>query len=248
MSEIFNINESEIPIWDVRQTCCISKNKQGGQIWKQLRIGCIQASLIGEICELTYHTEAFPKKTPEELAEILCGLSEKSFTQTQELAMAEGTIGEPIVREWFSNEIIHKPIEEVGVAVWNEDPYFRSSLDGETTTEEGLPAGVEIKVPGHLNKKYIEIVQSWGRNLNNPHPESYIYKNHYAQIVTGCVITNKHGCYYVVCCLKDGTAFHQYLEKDMNFWNKILYPKAKAFHNKYVLPLIKKHNIKVIMP
>jgi len=243
MSEI-----EEIPIWDIRETCTISLNKQGGKLWKKLRIGCIQASLISEICERTYHSEAFPKRKPEELAEILCGLSVQSFTPSQELAMADGTIGEPIVRDWFSNQIIKKPIKEVGVAIWKQDPYFRASLDGETTNENNEEIAIEIKVPKQLASKYIHVVQSWGKGLNNPHPDTYIYPNHYDQIMTGCNITNKKGAYYVVSCLNDGTSFYQYLDVDVKLWNTILYPKAKEFHNKYVLPLLEKNKIDVLFP
>lgn len=240
--------EEEIPIWNFRETCTISLNKQGGELWKKIRLGAIQASLISEICDRTYHSEAFPKRTPQEIANILCGIGVQAFTPTQELAMADGVIGEPIVREWFSKEIIKKPINEVGVAIWKKDPYFRASLDGETLNEENEDIGIEIKVPGKLAAKYIHIVQSWGKSLNNPHPESYIFPNHYDQIMTGCNITNKKGAYYVVACLKDGTAFYQYLETDTQLWNEVLYPKAKIFHNTYVLPLIKEKQIDVIFP
>ncbi len=249
----FNIDDIDLDndsysIWEKRETCYMSLNKQGGKIWRSLRIGCIQASLISEICERTFHSEKFPKKSLEELAEITCGLSKLSYSNTQELAMSDGIIGEPLVRNWFSKDIIKKPIYEVGVAIWKKDIYFRNSLDGETENENSEPAGVEIKVPKELNKKYIEIAQSWGKNLNNPHPESYIYRNHYDQMTAGNVITGKKGGYYVVACLNSGQAFYQYLETDYDLWEKTLYPKAKAFHNKYVMPLIIKHNIQVIFP
>lgn len=244
-----NIEEDQLtPIWSVRNTCIVSLNKQNSPIWRKLRIGRCPASLISEICERTFHTDRYPKKSPQELASIICGLSDKYFTPEQELAMADGVLGEPYVREWFSNEILHRPINEVGVAIWNEDAYFCNSLDGETTNDEGEPAAIEIKVPGKMNSKYIDVVMSWGKKLNNPHPESYIFHNHYDQMTMGSVITNKKGCYYVVCCLNNGTAFYQYLDTDYELWEKTLYPKGKAFHNKYVIPLLIKNNIQVIMP
>jgi hypothetical protein len=243
-----DVNDEETPIWDIRETCIVSLNRQHGKIWEKLRIGCLQASLMSEICERTIHNELYPKRPPEELANIVCGLSKSSFTYTQELAMADGTIGEPYVRDWFSKEILHRPINEVGVAIWNKDQYFRNSLDGETTNDEGEPAAVEIKVPKRIHPKYVHIVQSWGKKLNNPHPESYIFHNHYDQMTTGNIITNKHGCYYVVSCLNDGTAFYQYIDTDYELWEKILYPRAKAFHTKYVIPLIIKNKVHVMFP
>jgi hypothetical protein len=240
-------SEEEIPLWVERETCFISMNEQGGKIWMDNRIGCIQASLVSQICERTFHTEAFPKKSPKELARTLCGLSKSSFRPSQKLAMEAGVLGEPIVREWFSNEI-DRPITEVGVAVWKEDPFFRASLDGETTDEDGKPSAIEIKVPKKLNYKYREVFHSWGKGVNNPHPESYIFSNHYDQMTMGSVITNKNGCYYVVACMNEGTSFSQYINTDWELWNNTLYPKAKAFHEKYVIPMIKKKNISVTSP
>lgn len=237
--------EQTTPIWSFRKTCVVSLNKQNTAIWKKIRVGRCPASLISEICG---RSGLITKRTPEELASIICGLSHTFFPPSQQLSMADGVMGEPYVRQWFADDILHRPINEVGVAIWNENPILCNSLDGETTDDDGSDAAIEIKIPGKINRKYIDVVMSWGKKLNNPHPESYIYHNHYDQITMGSVITNKKGCYYVVCCLNDGTAFYQYLDTDYDLWDTILYPKAKTFHAKYIMPLLIKHNIQVIMP
>lgn len=235
--------DNEVPIWEARKTCWVSLAKQCSDEWKQKRIGRIPASLISEVCG----RNKINNRSRKELAEIICGIK-STFKPDNLLAMENGIIGEPYVREWFSKKILNKPITEVGVAIWKEDPFFSASLDGETLNKDLQPAAVEIKIPEKFNGKFIDVCMSWDKDLNNPHPDSYIFSSHYDQMTAGSVITNKAGCYYVVACLKEGISFHQYLGTNYNLWNNVLYPRAKKFHTEYVLPLIKEHNIKVIMP
>lgn len=236
-------SDTEVPIWEARKTCWVSLAKQCSVEWKEKRIGRIPASLISEACGRSI----INKRPPEELAETICGLK-SNFKPDHLLAMENGIIGEPYVRDWYSKKILDRPISEIGVAVWKEDPYFSASLDGETTNDKNQPAAIEIKIPEKLNDKYIDVCQSWSMNLNNPHPNSYIFSSHYDQMTTGCIITDKAGCYYVVACLRSKTLFHQYLSTDYELWKNILYPRAKKFHSDYVLPLLEENNIKVIMP
>jgi hypothetical protein len=246
--------EEKMPLWQSRPTCWMSSDRQGTPDWGRKRIGCITASIISKVCG----RDGFRRESPEEVAEIICGLSEKSFKPDQKILMQDGIRKEPSVRKWFSQEIIHYPIKEVGIAVWKEDPYMRASLDGETLhIEEGKEpqeAAIEIKIPRKLYDRYRDVAESWTKGLNNPHPESYIFNSHYDQMTAGSVITGKAGCYYIVADIsekeeeEDQEIFHQYIETDINLWNNILYPAAKAFRQKYVVPLLKKHGISVIMP
>lgn len=245
--------DEKMPLWQSRPTCWMSNDRQGTLGWGEKRIGCITASLISKVCGRVNYGPNIEEETPEEIAHIICGLSEKSFKPDQKLAMEDGIRGEPYVRKWFSEKISHQPIKEVGIAVWKTDPYMRASLDGETLyVEEGQEpkeAAIEIKIPRELYRKYINVVQSWGKGLNNPHPESYIFHNHYDQMMAGSVITGKEGCIYIVAEINStGDVFHQYIDTDYNLWNNILYPRAKAFREKYVVPLLKKHGISVVMP
>lgn len=241
-------DNKEDSFWEERETCWVSSNKQCTPAWKKERIGRIPASLISEVCGRANYGPSIKTKEPEEIAEIICGLREKSFKPDNILAMEDGIVGEPLVRNWYSEEVLFRPIEQVGTAVWKKDIYFSASLDGETKTDEGKDAAIEIKIPGKLNKKFIEVFESWGKGLDNPHPESYIFASHYDQMTSGSIITNKDGCYYVVACLKDSTCFYQYIKTDIELWEIELYPKALQFHTTYVLPLLQKHNIQVIMP
>lgn len=237
-------SNQKVPLWQVRKTCWVSTEKQCTEGWALKRIGCIQASLISKICGRSN----YQNQTPEEIAQIVCGLSKESFSLASLDLMEEGIRGEPVIKKWYSDKIIYRPITDVGVAVWKKNPFFRASLDGETTTLLGNPAAVEVKIPKHLNSLYIDVLQSWGKGLNNPHPSTYIFASHYDQMTAGSVITDKHGCYYVVACVRDGTCFHQYIETDYEHWNKTLYPTAEAFRLKYVVPLLERHNIEVVMP
>src|SRR5579871_4058653 len=216
-----NETESKIPIWENRKTCWVSRNRQTTPAWKKERIGRVRASLISEMCERVNRGPKIKSRTPEELARIICGLEPESTTPEHELAMLDGIAGEPIVREWYSKEIIKRPIKEVGLAVWKQDPNFSASLDGETKTENDEDAAIEIKIPEKLNEKFINVYESWGKGLNNPHPESYLFPSHYDQITAGSVITGKSGCYYIAACLRSKTCFHQYINTDYGLWNNV---------------------------
>ena len=239
---------SKMPIWQIRDTCYVSTHKQCSEDWARERIGCIPASMISKVCGRTNFSYTGVSQTPEELAEIICGLSSESFDPYRVNLMEEGIRGEPVIKQWYSNRIINRPITDIGVAVWKQNPYFRASLDGETIYDGGEPAAVEVKIPRKLNPVYIDVLQSWGKGLRNPHPSEYIFASHYDQMTAGSVITNKHGCYYIVACIRTKECFHQYIETDYEHWNTVLYPRAEAFRLKYVVPLLERNNIQVIMP
>jgi hypothetical protein len=244
------LEDKKVPIWESRKTCWVSQDKQSTQAWKDQKIGRITAGLISEICGRVNRGPKIKSRSPEELARVVCGLEPTTTLSDTELAMMDGIAGEPLVRNWYS-EVIQRPINEVGLAVWKQDPFFGASLDGESTYDDNkkeVEAAVEIKIPEKFNQKFIEVYQSWGQGVSNPHPETYLFTSHYDQITAGSVITGKHGCYYVVACLKSRKCFHQYIYTDYELWNEILYPRAKAFRDRYVVPLLKEHNIPVIMP
>lgn len=231
--------------FEERDTCYIYSAKQGSEEWHSARYGNITASQISEVCGRSYYGE---KKSPHRLALKICGLTKDSFSNNQKLAMEDGVLGEAPVRNWFSEQIINKPINELGIAIWKQDTFMRASLDGETEYINGDPSAVEIKIPTKMNSKLIDIAKSWSLRLNNPHPDSYIYQSHYDQMTMGSVITGKTGCYYVVACIKEKIAFYQYINTDLDLWYNILYPTAKQFHTTYVLPILEERKIQHVSP
>jgi hypothetical protein len=230
--------------FEERKTCYIYQAPQSSEEWMSARYGAITASSISEICDRSFFNV---KKSPQELALTICGLTQNSYCNNLSVALQDGILGEKYIREWFSTDILKTPINEVGIALWKQDPFFRASLDGEALYNEEDIA-IEIKIPGKINKKLIDVFHSWSKKLNNPHPDSYIFRSHYDQMTAQCVITGKTGCYYVVACINDGTSFYQFIDTDYDLWNNVLFPKAKKFHTQYVLPVIKQYDINVVMP
>jgi len=237
--------KEEEPTWEERKTCFTSLDPQCGEIWARLRRGAIQASKIAAICKRAPYCE----DTPEEIALDAIGLSAKSFSvnsmKRDKSLQEEGIKGEPIVRDWLSEQL-EEPIRQIGVSVWKEDPRFRGSLDGELKNKEG--EFIEIKIPREMYRPLIEATENRKKGHINEHPSSYIFNSHYDQMIANGVITGKKFCYYTVACLRTGDAFVQRIPIDEEHFHKVLYPQATKFHDTYIAPLMKKYNIKMIMP
>jgi hypothetical protein len=61
-------------------------------------------------------------------------------------------------------------------------------------------------------------------------------------------ILNKKYCWYIVVCKENGNAYYEKVEIDHSyFWNEI-YPRGDKFHSTKIEPLMKRYNLKRIMP
>jgi hypothetical protein len=221
--------------FEEQPTYFASLDEQGTEEWHNLRYGRITMSNIsGCVGRASYYCDK------NELARKICGLIK---TPTNNY-MEHGITTEPIIRKWYS-ETIDKPIKEVGLAIWKNDYRFGGSLDGEINTEEGI----EIKAPNKMYHKLIEYIESKKKGYSYPTGyHEHIFNSHYDQMTGNAIITNKKYMHYVVVCTDTQQAFIQRFPVDTELWEKELYPKACAFYDSHIEPLLKEHNIKRIDP
>lgn len=227
--------------WEDKNTYWLSKNKQGTDEWINERLCSLTQSKIS-----SYANRSLYQNSPEEDAEIICGISKKSFTSTQQNSMEIGMYGEQFLRNWYQNELSKKYnkkiiVNEVGLGIWKKDPRFRGSLDGDI--DEDLC--VEFKIPKYMPKQLIDHF-----NSNNIKPNNYdhIKPDNYDQMQGNMVIHNKKFCDYVVYSYKDKLLYYERIPVNYDHFYNVLYPKAIEFYDKYVVPLMEKLNLKRIDP
>jgi len=228
-------------LWQEYPTYYLSTAPQGSQTWLDSRIGRITMSSLSSC---TYRSGY--KTLEEDIVNTIIGLKKLNEPSAESVMyMEHGVSMEPIIRTWFSEEIIKRPIKEVGLAVWKEDPRFGGSLDGEIDCDEGI----EIKAPKKMYWKLIEYIESKKKGFNFYHGyHEHVFNSHYDQMTGNGIITNKKYMYYIVVCSDNQQSFIQRFPVDKDLWNEILYPKACEFYNNLIEPKMKELNIKRIDP
>jgi hypothetical protein len=221
----------KIKMWKESKTCWYSLAAQCTPEWDKLHVGCISASrnttLIGR--------SKFSPETPEIAALECVGLHKKSFDSKALDRMSIGLKGEPIIRDWYSDYIGDK-IEEVGIAVWKEDPRFRASLDG---LYGGGTKGVEFKITKEL---YEPLSQHLTSSKNN-----HIWDTHYNQMIQCIAICGLDYIDYVVSSYNTNEVYIEKVYPDPERWKEI-YIEGCKFLDQYVTPLMKEHGIERIDP
>jgi len=213
----------------------LSTASQGSEEWRKLRCGRITSSTLSYCVGRTGF-----KTSKYEVANKICNLEEMETNSY----MQHGIEMEPIIRDWYS-DTLKKPIKELGIAIWKEDPRFGGSLDGEIDGEEGI----EIKAPAKMYQKLIDYIEAKKKGYTfYPGYHEHIFNSHYDQMTCNAVITNKKYMHYIVVCTDTQKAFIQRFPVDMELWEKELYPKACEFYDKYVIPTMIQYNINRIDP
>lgn len=235
-----SVRNADLIQWEERPTCWVSLAPQGSETWKSLRLCRIRASDVSKICGDSIFTVDL-----DELALYIVGKKELVFDEKSKKNMADGNMGEPFIRNWFSQCIIKKPIRQIGTAIFKEDDRYSASCDGEIDED----TFIEIKF---VLKMYIKL-DAHAKRINSgwKPPRFYhehIYNNHYKQIIQNGVILKKKYCWYIVVCKEDGNAYYEKVEIDPSyFWNEI-YPKTDKFYGTKIVPLMEKYNLKRISP
>ncbi len=228
-------------LWQEYPTYYLSMAPQGSQTWLDSRIGRITMSSISAC---TYRSGY--KIVEEDIVNTIIGLKKLNEPSAESVMnMEHGVSMEPIIRTWFSEEILKKPIKEVGLAVWKEDPRFGGSLDGEVDCDEGI----EIKAPKKMYWKLIEYIESKKKGFNFYQGyHEHVFNSHYDQMTGNGIITNKKYMYYVVVCSDNQQSFIQRFSVDKELWENTLYPKACNFYDTLIEPKMSELNIKRIDP
>jgi len=234
-------------MWDERDTCWVSNIEQGTEEWKKLRLCSISSS---NISECVGRSSFSPKNHDEkiELAKIICGISQKSFSEEAISNMKRGTLFESNVREYHFNKIRSKEynlnMKELGLAVWKNDQRFRGSVDAEIG-EDGI---AEYKVPKYMYKKLIQYVEANEKGYKCENDMSHIFNSHLDQMTQNSIILNKKWCDYQVVSFEDKLEFYQRIPTNYDLWNDTLYPLACEYYTNYIDPIINEYHLKLVSP
>ena len=226
--------------WQDRPTCMISTAPQGGPRWHQLRLYSISMSNLSQVCG---RGGRYQVPAPQ-LARRICGLEKEVFSEEAMSRMSAGNRDEPMLRAWHS-ALIKKPIYEVGVGVWKQDPRFRGSMDGDL--DDGTFA--EYKTTQQMYRAYIEFIESLKyHTAAPPSPYRHIFDSHYDQMTGNAIIHGKTACRYIVYARADAVVYMQDIPVDRDHWDKLLYPTAVKFYTQEVEPLLAQHQLQRIDP
>jgi hypothetical protein len=238
--------EGEDINWVESETCYYSTASQMTPIWDKLHIGTISSSKFNTWLGRSRFSEG-----PTESAKQCVGLSKKSFDSSQLAVMDIGIRGEPMARDWYAKSRGIN-IEEVGIAVWKEDPFFRSSLDGFYTDKDGSKHGIEIKITKDIYWQLVKhyngeefTVSNWDKDERKC---MHIYGSHYDQMVASMKVCGLKSIFYIVCGHVNNDVYIEEVFPDEDRWNKVLYPGAMALKKDYIDPLMKEHHIKRLDP
>ena len=226
--------------WTEYKSYYLSNAPQHSQRWTDLRRGALTMGMLSTCLGRSYF-----KTDPYKCAKIICGLDEKSFDPNKLNNKDIGISGEPIFRNWISEQI-GTPIKQVGLGIWKQDPRFRGSLDGEINNY----ICVELKLPEKMYPqlvKHMKYIEKHGKSLYKNNYD-HIPTSHLDQMQGNMLIHGKKYCDYYVYAYGENLLYYERIEIKYNHWNNILYPKAIEFYNKYVEPLIREHEIELIIP
>lgn len=236
--------------WIESDTCYYSTAPQMSPLWDKLHIGCISSSRVNTWLGRSKFSEG-----PVESAKQCVGLSKKSFNSQQLDVMQIGIDGEPKVRDWYS-KTMGIDIKEVGIAVWKEDPFFRSSLDGFYTDKNGDSHGIEIKISkeiywplvsynNHKTQGKKQVTPNWDKDTRKA---MHIWGSHYDQMITSIKVCGLKSIDYIVCGHIDNNVYIEKVYPDEERWENVIYPGTMELRRDYIEPLMIKHDISRLDP
>jgi hypothetical protein len=259
------ITRDKMSKWTQRATCSVSNASQGTKEWLLERVGCLSASKAASWSSRSRFVTGESELLQE--ARYYCGLDTKIFSPSQEEAMRVGRDGEGPLREYHErllnsralrlqieqpqgarvrsqpSEALPVKVNQLGLAVWRENPIFRCSVDGEID-EDTI---VEYKIPSRMSHSLVSRVEQAKRGIKTlPGDYSHIYNDHYDQMMMNCAILNKRQCWYVV--YSQGELYEELIPFNETHWRNILVPAGLKFYEKYMTPLINEFDIEIVLP
>ncbi len=235
--------------WLERKTCWISTEPQGSPGWNDLRKGRLTMSNISKYVRRSKYSE-----DPRELISRLVGLA-PGIADNED--MARGRRLEPAVRDVYSRKI-GLPIQEIGLAVWKEDPRFGASIDGEILeTRNGQlrisDHGVEFKCPRQMYRPLVERIEALKKGILYPTDNvNHLAIDHYDQMMGTGVITGKTCMHYVVAVEgkngAEGSMYSEALAVNENHWRQALYGPAVQIYDLSIQPMMDRHGVRRLDP
>lgn len=215
-------------MWTEYPTCHVATFEQRSPEWFKLRTGALTGSIAAE-------WGGENQTDLKQLAQRICGLISIPIND----AMRNGTMAEPIIRDWYSS-YVKTSINEVGMGIWKENPIFRASPDG-LMTIDGRDLVVEIKAPKKLYHQLISHAEATEKGYT-PSGTSHIFRSHYAQMTATCAVFGRKACDYVVVSLESGRAYCERISFDEDYWNR-LRNHGELFYDNFVKPCLEEHGL-----
>jgi len=177
--------------------------------------------------------------TPKQVAQEIVGLVKPDVDEQHRIMMSEGIQCEPEARRYYEEQY-KVTVQQVGLAVPKWDPRIGASVDG-LVEKEGC---IEIKCVQRMYRPILKYLESPERKESIDH----IWPTHYAQMQGNMAILGRKWCDYIVMCKREGRIFMQRIHFNTDYWEKYLYPKIQHFLTTELEPLLKEHQVKVLMP
>ena len=225
--------------WIERPTYWLSTAPQGSEEWLSLRQGILTASDFGAAVGRSKFS------TPHEVALDRSGVKKKVFSDHTIAIMKHGSDTEDIARTKYMS-IRGVVVDEVGLAIWKENPSLGASLDGDVRPsdhEEESGGMLEIKCPYRMYRPLK--LRAAGIPLDYPaDPHNYnrryphIWPTHYAQMQGCMAICNKQWCDYFVYAVEDNMCYLERIPFDPDYWAE-LYEQLSHFLVTELLPLVR---------
>lgn len=243
----FLIPSRHDPDWIEYEKYYLCKAPQKSQKWLDERKYRLTASNFGTAGGMDAYC------TDEELyQQKACGYK-KEISEFGRKAMDHGILHEDTARIHYE-KLFKVKVEELGLVVPKWDPAIGASVDGVILGTEGI---IEIKCPVSIYKELHEhrLAKEAGKVFPKYY-KSHIKPTHYCQI-QGCLfILDKKWCDYVVYYINQGRKGERgrkgdidfiitKVERDEQFWNKILYPAINNFTKRVITKLAPKLLIEV---
>jgi hypothetical protein len=231
--------------WEERSTYYLSSFSQDEPGWMKLRYGRNTSGTISQICK--YINDDSKESEKLELAQIVCGTSEKALRPSSETLKWDGVVYEKSFRQKLSTRF-NVPIQEVGLAVWKRDPRFGCSIDGlmkiKVDGEKEETVGIELKLPKEIYRSLIEHLEALKKGFKFPPSyHRHIFTSHYFQMISSAVIMGMQNFVYAVGCTTSSDVYVETIPTNQDLWDRVLYPSGCRFYDRYVAPEMRRHGL-----
>lgn len=191
---------------------------QGTQEWKDVRKNRLTASNSSIVTGKNRY------KTIENYIPEFLGLKEPVFDEISLFRMNQGTIHEPIAREWYCKKLGFV-VKELGLVVRKEELRLGASTDGviyETLNGKEIETDgiIEIKCPMYMYPKLLEYSKN-ANNIENIYYKDHIHPEHYEQMQCTMWVLDKKFCDYIVYAIKTGERFIFRVFFNKEYWDNM---------------------------
>lgn len=197
------------------ESCHLSEHPQGTKEWLNER----KNMCTGSTAEAWMGMSKFQSQV--DIARIIRGDVTVPVTEP----MKYGSMMEPAIRTRYQEMLQEKHpgtfIEEQGLAIFNKDPRFGSSVDGIIFFPDGSMSCLEIKTTQKTLRDFIMGAEKW-KNTRVPNPENISAPtSHLLQMYQACGVTGLSSCHYVVYSRVDNDMYIAKLDANPEYWEQM---------------------------